>query len=88
MSATDYATLAVAVTVIVSAFAGAVRWLVKHYFYELKPNGGSSLRDAQTVIHQKVDRIEEKQDRMEEKQDKQSERIDRIFELLSQQKNG
>jgi hypothetical protein len=22
-----------------------VRWLVKHYLYELKPNGGSSLKD-------------------------------------------
>ena len=80
MSAADYATVAVAVLAVISAFIGAVRWLVKHYFYELKPNGGSSLRDAQTVIHQKVDRIEEKQD-------KQGERIDRIFELLCEQKN-
>jgi hypothetical protein len=23
-----------------------VRWLVKHYLNELKPNGGSSLKDA------------------------------------------
>jgi hypothetical protein len=80
MSAADYSTVAVAVLSVISAFIGAVRWLVKHYFYELKPNGGSSLRDAQTVIHQKVDRIEEKQD-------KQGERIDRIFELLCEQKN-
>lgn len=76
-----------AITSIIGACAIGIRWLVKHYLYELKPNGGSSLRDAQAVIHQKVDRIEEKQDRMEEKQDKQSERIDRIFELLSQQKS-
>lgn len=68
------------VTSIIGAVAMGVRWLVKHYFYELKPNGGSSLRDAQTVIHQKVDRIEEKQD-------KQGERIDRIFELLCEQKS-
>lgn len=65
---------------IIGAVAMGVKWLVKHYFYELKPNGGSSLRDAQTVIHQKVDRIEEKQD-------KQGERIDRIFELLCEQKS-
>jgi hypothetical protein len=77
MSAADYATVAVAVLAVISAFVGAVRWLVKHYFYELKPNGGSSLRDAQTVIHQKVDRIEEKQD-------KQGERVDRIYELVCQ----
>lgn len=65
---------------IIGAVAVGVRWLVKHYFYELKPNGGSSLRDAQTLIHKKVDRIEEKQD-------KQGERIDRIFELLCEQKS-
>ena len=65
---------------IIGAVAVGVKWLVKHYFYELKPNGGSSLRDAQTVIHQKVDRIEAKQDQ-------QSERIDRIFELLCEQKS-
>ena len=75
MTAADYGTVAVAVIAIISAFVGAVRWLVKHYFYELKPNGGSSLRDAQTLIHQKVDRIEAKQD-------SQGERIDRVFEIL------
>ena len=38
MQAQDYATLAIAVTTIVGAFATAVRWLVKHYLAELKPN--------------------------------------------------
>lgn len=81
MTAADYGTVAVAVIAVISAFVGAVRWLVKHYFYELKPNGGSSLRDAQTVIHQKVDRIEANQD-------KQGERIDRVFELLLELKES
>ena len=45
MTPADWAVLAVAVTTIVAAFAGAVRWLVKHYLQELKPNGGSSLKD-------------------------------------------
>lgn len=81
MTAADYGTVAVAVIAIISAFVGAVRWLVKHYFYELKPNGGSSLRDAQTLIHQKVDRIEAKQD-------SQGERIDRVFELLLELKES
>ena len=81
MTAADYGTVAVAVIAVISAFVGAVRWLVKHYFYELKPNGGSSLRDAQTLIHQKVDRIEAKQD-------SQGERIDRVFELLLELKES
>lgn len=45
MTPADWAGLAVAVTTIVAAFAGAVRWLVKHYLQELKPNGGSSMKD-------------------------------------------
>ena len=46
MQAQDYATVAVAVMTIVGGFAGAVRWMVKHYLNELKPNGGSSMRDS------------------------------------------
>ena len=70
-----------AITSIIGACALGVKWLVKHYLFELKPNGGSSLRDAQTLIHKKVDRIEEKQD-------KQGERIDKVYELLCDLKAG
>ena len=59
MNYMDWAGLAVAVTTIVTALAGAIRWLVKHYLNELKPNGGSSIRD-------KVDRLEEKVDKLYE----------------------
>ena len=45
MSALNWAALVVAVISIVTAFAGSIRWLVKHYLYELKPNSGSSMRD-------------------------------------------
>jgi len=59
MNYLDWAGLAVAVITIVTAFAGAIRWLVKHYLAELKPNGGSSIRD-------KVDRLEAKVDKLYE----------------------
>ena len=45
MSALNWAALAVAVISIITGFTGCVRWLVKHYLYELKPNSGSSMRD-------------------------------------------
>lgn len=73
MSATDYATVAVAVTVIVSAFAGAIRWLVKHYLAELKPNGGGSMRDS-------VNRNSERLERLEN-------RVDKIYEIICEQKS-
>ena len=46
MSAQNWASMIVSVIAIVTAFAGSVRWLVKHYLNELKPNGGSSLKDS------------------------------------------
>ena len=55
MSPADWAGIAVAVTTIVAAFAGSVRWLVKQYLTELKPNGGSSIKDKVNHLEEKVD---------------------------------
>ena len=57
MQAQDYATVAVAVMTIIGGFAGAVRWLVKHYLNELKPNSGSSLKDSVTRLERQVEEI-------------------------------
>ena len=46
MTPANWAGLIVSIIAIISGFAGAVRWLVKHYLAELKPNGGSSMRDS------------------------------------------
>ena len=51
MTPTDWAQLALAITALVGAVATGVRWLVKHYLNERKPNSGSRLRDS-------VDRLE------------------------------
>jgi hypothetical protein len=53
----DYATVAVAVITIIGGFAGAVRWLVKHYLNELKPNSGSSLKDSVTRLERQVEEV-------------------------------
>ena len=55
MQAQDYATVAVAVMTIVGGFAGAVRWMVKHYLNELKPNGGSSIKDSISRLEERID---------------------------------
>ena len=55
MTPTEWAGVAVATTTLVTAFAGAVRWLVKHYLTELKPNGGSSIKDKVNALEEKVD---------------------------------
>jgi len=59
MTATSWAGLIVSIIAIVTAFSGAVRWLVKHYLYELKPNGGSSLKDSVSRLEDKVEMLHE-----------------------------
>lgn len=68
MTASDWAGLAVAVTTLVGSLAVGVRFLVKHYLSELKPNGGSSLRDEQNRQGDTISRLEE--------------RVDEIYRLL------
>ena len=57
MQASDYATVAVAVMTIIGGFAAGVRWLVKHYLNELKPNGGSSVKDSIDRLERQVEEI-------------------------------
>jgi hypothetical protein len=59
MSSADWAGLAVAVATIVASFAGSIRWLVKHYLSELKPdgNGGHNLEGRITRLEIRVDQI-------------------------------
>jgi hypothetical protein len=55
MTAANWAGLIVSVIAVISAFAGSVRWLVKHYLYELKPNSGASLKDSVIRLEEKVE---------------------------------
>lgn len=57
MDATNWAGLIVAIMTIIAGFAALVRWLVKHYLYELKPNGGGSVKDQVNRLEQRVDQI-------------------------------
>ena len=55
MTPADWAALAVSVTTLTGALAMGVKHLTKHYMSELKPNGGSSLKDKVSSLEQKVD---------------------------------
>lgn len=57
MTPANWASLIVAIIAVVTAFAGAVRWLVKHYLYELRPNGGGSLKDQVNRLERRVDEV-------------------------------
>lgn len=55
MNALDWAALAVSITTLIGALAMAVKHLTKHYLSELKPNGGSSIKDKVNELEVKVD---------------------------------
>jgi len=57
MNALNWAAFAVAIVTITSAFVGSIRWLVKHYLAELKPNGGSSMNDRLNRLEGRVETI-------------------------------
>jgi hypothetical protein len=57
MTAQDYAALSVSLLTIGGAFVAMTRWLVKHYLQELKPNGGSSVKDQVNRLEKRVDEI-------------------------------
>ena len=55
MTFAQWATVAVSVMTLLGGFFAAIRFLVKHYLYELRPNGGGSLKDKVTTLEEKVD---------------------------------
>lgn len=57
MTPADWAGIIVSIITIAGAFVAAVRWLVKHYLNELRPNGGSSLKDSVTRLEIQVQEI-------------------------------
>ena len=57
MTPNDWAGFTVAIIAIVTGFAGAIKWLVKHYLSELKNNGGGSIKDQVERLESRVDQI-------------------------------
>jgi len=55
MTPVEWAALAVSLFTLISGFLAMVRWIVKHYLYELKPNGGDSLKDKVDSLDEKVE---------------------------------
>jgi len=57
MTPSDWAAFAVALTTLVGTLAITVRHLVKYYLSELRPNGGTSLRDSVDRLERQVEEI-------------------------------
>jgi hypothetical protein len=57
MTVDDWAKLILTILSILTIIGGSIRWLVKHYLNELKPNSGSSLKDSVNRLEEKTDKL-------------------------------
>jgi uncharacterized protein Yka (UPF0111/DUF47 family) len=72
MTPNEYTALILAFISILGSLAIAVRFLVKYYLVELRPNSGSSIKDRVGEIEKKIDKLES--------------RVDQIYTLLMDKK--
>jgi hypothetical protein len=69
MTANEWVGIAVGVCGVSTSLLLGLRWVIKSYLAELKPNGGSSIKDT-------VSRLELQNSRLEK-------RVDELFTLFS-----
>ena len=79
MTVQDWASLIVAILTIVSSIGLSIKWMVKHYLSELKPNSGSSMKDQISRLETAVDdqRVDSERSR-----DRQEKKLDEMYRIL------
>jgi hypothetical protein len=55
MTANEWVGLAVGACAVLTSLLMVLRWVVKSYLQELKPNGGSSMKDQLNRLESRVD---------------------------------
>jgi hypothetical protein len=55
MSANDWVGLGVGISALLTSILVALRWVIKSYLSELKPNSGSSMKDQINRLEKRVD---------------------------------
>ena len=79
MTIQDWASLIVAILTIVSSIGLSIKWMVKHYLSELKPNSGSSMKDQISRLETAVD--EQRIDSVKSR-DRQEKKLDEMYQIL------
>ena len=57
MTAVDIAAICAAITTVFTGFIIGLRFIVKGWLNELRPNSGSSMKDQITRLEQRVDQL-------------------------------
>jgi len=82
MNIQDWAGFILAVLSIVALVAGGIKFLVKHYFSELKPNSGSSMRDEIKETKKEVREIKTRQDEADQLRREMNIKLDKMYMIL------
>lgn len=82
MNLQDWAGLVLTVLSIVALLAGGIKFLVKHYFSELKTNGGSSMRDEIKGTQKEVKEIKMRQDEADQIRREMNAKLDKMYMIL------
>ena len=75
MTIQDWAALILSVLTIVGIMAGGIKFLVKHYLVELKPNSGSSMKDQISRLESRINEADAKRSDMNRK-------LDHMYDVL------
>ena len=82
MTIQDWAALTVSVLTIVTVVAGSIKWLVKHYLAELKPNSGSSLKDQVSRLELRISEADVSRQAMKEDHKVMKNKLDHMYDIL------
>ena len=78
----------ISVATVITISAGGVRWLVRHYFddikKELKPNSGTSMKDQVTRLESDILDLKVQNQQGEKFHEKLDDKIDKLTELFIQ----
>ena len=79
MTVQDWAALILSILSIIAVVAGGIKWLVKHYLSELKPNAGSSIKDQISRLELALD--EQRVDSINSR-NRQEEKLNDMYKIL------
>jgi hypothetical protein len=82
MTIQDWASLIVAILTIVSSIALSIKWLVKHYLAELKPNSGSSMKDQISRLEMRINEADATRTQMKEDHKVMKNKLDHMYDIL------
>ena len=82
MSIQDWAALTISVLTILGIFAAGIKFLVKHYLVELKPNSGSSMKDQISRLEARINEADIVRLQMKEDHKAMKSKLDHMYDIL------